>query len=89
MQLADHGRYPFSALPTRPDFQWPGARRLAVYIGMNLECFAFGEGLGAQIALGGPQPDVLNHGGATTATVSASGACWRSSIGWACRSPRS
>ena len=28
---------------------------------MNLEHFAFGEGLGAELAPGGPQPDVLNH----------------------------
>ena len=27
---------------------------------MNLEHFAFGEGLGAELAPGGPQPDVLN-----------------------------
>jgi peptidoglycan/xylan/chitin deacetylase (PgdA/CDA1 family) len=34
---------------------------LAVYIGLNLEHFAFGEGLGAELAPGGPQPDVLNY----------------------------
>ena len=28
---------------------------------MNLECFSFGEGLGAELAPGGPQPDVLNY----------------------------
>lgn len=61
MSLADHGRYPFSALPGRPDFDWPEGRRLAVYVGTNLECFAFGRGLGAELAPGGPQPDVLNY----------------------------
>lgn len=59
--IVDHHRYPFSALPHRPDFHWPDGRRLAVYIGMNLECFSFGEGLGAALAPGGPQPDVLNY----------------------------
>ena len=59
--LPGHGRYDFSAISDRPDFDWPEGRRLAVYLGMNLECFAFGEGLGAQLAPGGPQPDVLNH----------------------------
>ena len=33
----------------------------AVYLGVNLEHFAFGEGLGAELAPGGPQPDVLNY----------------------------
>ena len=37
------------------------ARGLAVYIALNLEHFAFGEGLGAELAPGGPQPDVLNY----------------------------
>jgi allantoinase len=55
-----HDRYSYSALPDRPDFGWPEGRRLAVYLGMNLECFAFGAGLGAELAPGGPQPDVLN-----------------------------
>ncbi|MEE4360670.1 MAG: polysaccharide deacetylase family protein [Pseudomonadales bacterium] len=60
MSLPRHGRYPFSPITERPDFSWPEGRRLAVYLGMNLECFAFGEGLGAELAPGGPQPDVLN-----------------------------
>lgn len=58
--LADHGRYDFDPIVGRPDFAWPEGRRLAVYIGMNLECFAFGEGLGAELSPGGPQPDILN-----------------------------
>lgn len=56
-----HGRYPYSALPDRPVYDWPGGKRLAVYIALNLECFEFGEGLGAELAPGGPQPDVLNY----------------------------
>ncbi|MEM6623174.1 MAG: polysaccharide deacetylase family protein [Pseudomonadota bacterium] len=59
--LPSHGRYPYSAIVARPDFSWPDGKRLAVYLGMNLECFAFGEGLGAELAPGGPQPDVLNY----------------------------
>lgn len=61
MSLRHHGRYSYSNIADRPDFDWPGGRRLAVYLGMNLECFAFGEGLGAELAPGGPQPDVLNY----------------------------
>ena len=56
-----HGRYAYSALPDRPVYDWPGGRRLAVYVGLNLETFDFGAGLGAELAPGGPQPDVLNY----------------------------
>jgi peptidoglycan/xylan/chitin deacetylase (PgdA/CDA1 family) len=59
--LTDHGRYGYRAITDRPDYNWPGGARLAVYIGLNLEHFAFGEGLGAELAPGGPQPDVLNY----------------------------
>jgi peptidoglycan/xylan/chitin deacetylase (PgdA/CDA1 family) len=59
--MQDHGRYGYSAITRRPDYHWPNGRRLAVYLGVNLEHFAFGEGLGAELAPGGPQPDVLNY----------------------------
>jgi allantoinase len=59
-QLPTHGRYEYSAIHQRPDYTWPGGKRLAVYIGFNVEHFAFGGGLGAALAPGGPQPDVLN-----------------------------
>jgi peptidoglycan/xylan/chitin deacetylase (PgdA/CDA1 family) len=58
--LRSHGRYDYSAITERTDYAWPGGRRLAVYLGINLEHFAFGEGLGAELAPGGPPPDVLN-----------------------------
>jgi peptidoglycan/xylan/chitin deacetylase (PgdA/CDA1 family) len=58
--LPSHGRYAYRAITQRPDYDWPGGKRLAVYLGLNLEHFAFGEGLGAELAPGGPQPDVLN-----------------------------
>jgi peptidoglycan/xylan/chitin deacetylase (PgdA/CDA1 family) len=59
--LVSHGRYRYSAITRRPDFVWPDGKRLAVYIGLNLEHFAFGDGLGAELCPGGPQPDVLNY----------------------------
>jgi len=59
--LAQHNRYDYAPITARPDYDWPGGRRLAVYIGLNLEHFAFGEGLGAELAPGGPPPDVLNY----------------------------
>lgn len=59
--LKDHGRYGYTPITGRADYTWPGGKRLAVYIGLNLEHFAFGEGLGAELAPGGLQPDVLNY----------------------------
>ena len=61
MEFPHHGRYPYSALPDRPVYDWPGGKRLAVYIALNLETFDFGSGLGAELAPGGPKPDVLNY----------------------------
>lgn len=55
-----HGRYVHSNIVDRPVFNWPGGARLAVYLGVNLECFSFGTGLGAQLCPGG-SPDVLNY----------------------------
>lgn len=60
MNLSTHGRYGYSAITERAVYDWPNGTRLAVYIGLNLEHFAFGEGLGAKLAPAGPEPDVLN-----------------------------
>ncbi|MCW8085425.1 polysaccharide deacetylase family protein [Sabulicella glaciei] len=59
--LRTHGRFPYRPWRGRPQGSWPGGAKLAVYLGVNLEHFSFGEGLGAELAPGGPQPDVLNH----------------------------
>jgi allantoinase len=60
MKLKTHDRYDYVPLRGRPDYVWPGSRRLAVYFALNLEHFSFGEGLGAELSPGGPQPDILN-----------------------------
>ena len=59
--LPSHGRFPYSPINNRPVWRWPNGAGLAVYIGFNLEHFAFGEGLGANIGPASPQPDVLNY----------------------------
>jgi allantoinase len=59
--LPDHGRFPYSPITRRADYRWPGGARLAVYLALNHEHFAFGEGLGAMIGPVSPQPDVLNY----------------------------
>jgi allantoinase len=58
--LPTHGRYDYVPIIRRANYSWPNGRRLAFYVAINLEHFAFGEGLGATLAPGGPQPDVLN-----------------------------
>ncbi|MBN8535220.1 MAG: polysaccharide deacetylase family protein [Rhizobiales bacterium] len=59
--LKTHGRYAFSAIDGRPDYVWPGGRRLACYVALNLEHYAFGEGLREELVGGGHEPDVLNY----------------------------
>jgi peptidoglycan/xylan/chitin deacetylase (PgdA/CDA1 family) len=58
--LPGHGRFDYQPITRRPDWQWPDGSRLAVYLGFNLEHFAFGAGLGACLGPPSPQPDVLN-----------------------------
>jgi allantoinase len=58
--LDHHGRYAYSAITRRADYSWPGKRRLAVYIGFNIEHFEFGSGHGACLGPRCPEPDVLN-----------------------------
>ena len=58
--LKGHGRYAYSAITRRRDYSWPGKKRLAVYIGFNVEHFDFGAGLGAALGPKSPEPDVLN-----------------------------
>ena len=59
--LASHGRFAYQAINQRPDYCWPNKSRLAVYLGFNVEHFAFGAGLGANLGPASPQPDVLNY----------------------------
>jgi allantoinase len=58
--LPSHQRFAYSAINDRPDYHWPGGAGLAVYLGLNLEHFAFGEGRGAKLAPATNEPDVLN-----------------------------
>lgn len=58
--LPTHGRFNYQPITRRPLYRWPGGAGLAVYLGFNLEHFAFGEGLGANLGPASPQPDVLN-----------------------------
>lgn len=55
-------RIDYSPISQRDIAAWPGGRRLAVYIAVNLEAFPFGEGLGVPLNNPLPEPDVVNHG---------------------------
>jgi allantoinase len=59
--LSTHGRFDYSAIVDRPHYRWPNGAGLAVYLGFNIEHFAFGEGLGARLGPACPEPDVLNY----------------------------
>ena len=57
MRLPYHNRYPYSSIKSRPTYTWPGGKKLAVYIGLNIEHFAFGTGLGHSVSAELPPPD--------------------------------
>ena len=61
MSTQHHGRYAYSAINDRPDYDWPGGRRLAIYFGVNYEVFDFKGGLGAELAPSQTEPDVMNY----------------------------
>ncbi|HEY1361860.1 MAG TPA: polysaccharide deacetylase family protein [Xanthobacteraceae bacterium] len=46
LRLPGHPRYEFSPIIKRKDYAWPGGKRLAFYIALNIEHFAFGTGIG-------------------------------------------
>jgi allantoinase len=59
--LTTHHRYDFSTIHGRQDYSWPDGRRLACYVALNVEQYAFGEGLREELVAGGHEPDVLNY----------------------------
>jgi len=48
--LPTHGRYDLSMIDERPVYDWPQGKRLAFYVGSNIEAFAFGAGIGSDPA---------------------------------------
>src|SRR5688572_17140090 len=61
MQLNHHNRYDYSPIIERPDFNWPGGKRLAFYLALNVEDFAFGGTMGHTPTSLGPPPDPRNY----------------------------
>jgi allantoinase len=58
--LPSHGRYEYSSINQRPKWRWPNGSGLAFYIALNIEHYAFGEGLTEDLVPGMDEPDVLN-----------------------------
>lgn len=58
--LKAHGRFDYRSIEDGPRFRWPGERGVAVYFALNVEHYAFGEGLVEDLVPGMAQPDVLN-----------------------------
>ncbi len=46
LKLPTHNRYPYSAIEHRPAYHWPSEKRLAFYIALSVEQFAFMSGFG-------------------------------------------
>jgi peptidoglycan/xylan/chitin deacetylase (PgdA/CDA1 family) len=46
LKLPGHSRYGFVPIVKRTDYSWPEGKRLAFYIALNIEHFAFGTGIG-------------------------------------------
>ena len=56
--LPRHSRYDYVPITDRKDYSWPEGKRLAFCITTNIECFAFGAGLGHDNAKTG-EPQTL------------------------------
>ena len=59
--LKNHDRYDYSAIAKRPDYSFPDGKRLAVHLSLNVEHFAFGEGIGNDYGPPAPQPNVRSY----------------------------
>jgi allantoinase len=61
MKLPHHNRCDYVPINKRPDYSWPGGKRLAAHFAVNIEHFAFGRGeMGMVPAAETPLPDHRN-----------------------------
>ena len=47
--LPSHNRFKYSGIKQRPVFSWPGGKRLAVYVAVNIEHFPYGVQCGVDL----------------------------------------
>ena len=55
--LPSQTRYDYSSIESRKDYSWPGGKRLAFYVALNVEHFAFLTGRGMDPTNRGGPPD--------------------------------
>lgn len=60
MVLPTHNRFDFTPISKRPDYSWPGGKRLAMYVALNVETFGFGMEVGPVLGNAMPMPDHRN-----------------------------
>lgn len=61
--MTDNPFYPYSPIIDRPARTWPEGKRLAVYVGLNIEHYAFAErSVGLLDAVASRDPDPINFG---------------------------
>ena len=57
-----HRRYAYSAIDDRPTYEWPGGKRLALHLSLNIEHVRFGAGIGNDYAVSQPGLNVRSYG---------------------------
>ena len=62
MDFQDNPRLAYSPIGGRPDFSWPGGKRLAVYFALCVEHFSYGSGLGLAYSPGLSHPNSYKWG---------------------------
>ncbi|HHT5220325.1 TPA: hypothetical protein ACTYJT_002941 [Klebsiella michiganensis] len=60
-ELNYHQRFPWRSAADTPAVSWPEGKRLALYVAINLEHFAFGCQEGAKLSQAANQLDILNY----------------------------
>jgi allantoinase len=61
LKLPMHDRYNYSPIHKRPDYSWPGGKRLAFYVALNVEQFAYLAGRGADPSMRTGQQTTRNY----------------------------
>jgi allantoinase len=62
MEIRPNPRFAYQGIRGRPDFVWPGNKKLAVYVALCVEHFSYGSGLGLAYSPGLNHPNSYNWG---------------------------
>ena len=60
-ELNYHQRFPWRSAAESPVIHWPEGKRMALYVAINLEHFAFGCQEGARLSQAANRHDILNY----------------------------